>query len=91
MANNKSTEKRIRQNEKRREKNAAVKSSLRTAAKNVLKSIANSSNTNELLLSFKDFTKRMDTAARKGIIHHRTAARKKSRIARKLNLAIKKS
>ncbi len=91
MANKKSTEKRIRQSRKSRSHNAGIKSSLRTAAKKVLKVINASSNTEEIKENFRLFVKRMDTAARKGVIHKKTAARKKSRIARRLNTAAKKS
>ena len=91
MANTKSTEKRVRQNEKGRRHNAGVKSSLRTAAKKVLKTISASSNPEEIKENFKQFVKRMDTAARKGVIHKKTASRKKSRIAKRLNAAAKKS
>ncbi|MBN2403472.1 MAG: 30S ribosomal protein S20 [Spirochaetes bacterium] len=91
MANTKSTEKRIRQNEKHRRHNSAIKSSLRTSAKKVLKTISASSNIEELKENYKQFAKRMDTAARKRIIHKNAAARKKSRIARRMNAAAKKS
>jgi small subunit ribosomal protein S20 len=91
LANKKSTEKRIRQNEKSRKHNAGIKSSLRTAAKKVLKTISTSSNPEEINGNFKQFVKRMDTAAKKGVIHKRTAARKKSRIAKRLNAVAKKS
>jgi small subunit ribosomal protein S20 len=91
LANKKSTEKRIRQNEKSRKHNASLKSSLRTAAKKVLKSINTSANPDETKEDLRQFVKRMDTAARKGVIHKKTAARKKSRIARRLNSAAKKS
>jgi small subunit ribosomal protein S20 len=91
LANKKSTVKRIRQNEKSRRHNASVKSSLRTAAKKVLKSINSSENPDETKENFRQFVKSVDTATRKGVIHKKTAARKKSRIARRLNSAAKKS
>ena len=89
MANNKSTVKRIRQNEKRRIKNSSVKSSLRTVIKKVNKSISVSSEPKEIIENFKDFVKKIDTAAGKGIIHKRNAARKKSRIAKRINSSVK--
>jgi small subunit ribosomal protein S20 len=91
LANTKSTEKRIRTNEKSRKRNSAEKSSLRTAAKNVVKAISDPSNLQNLKDSYKQFTKKMDTAARKGIIHKKTAARKKSRAAKKINTISVKS
>ena len=90
MANTKSTEKRIRQNEKARKHNAAVKSSLRTAAKKVIKEIA-SAKPEESKENYRQFAKKIDTAARKGIVPKKTAARKKSRIAKKVNSAAQKS
>jgi small subunit ribosomal protein S20 len=91
LANTKSTEKRIRTNEKSRKRNASEKSSLRTAARNVGKTIADPSNQQNIKDSFKQFVKKMDTAARKGIIHKKTAARKKSRIAKRINTTAVKS
>jgi len=91
LANTKSTEKRIRQNEKRRERNAQVKSSVRTAAKKVTKSITNPADSQNAKENFKQFSKKIDTAARKGIIHKKTAARKKSRLAKKINSSVKKT
>ncbi len=83
MANNKSQTKRNRQNEKLRLKNRMVRSSIRTAHKSVIKAIqAKDSQTKEL---FDKFVKIVDTAAGKGILHKSTAARKKSRLAKKVN------
>lgn len=83
MANNKSQIKRNRQNEKLRLKNRMVKSSIKTAHKNVMKAIeAKDSKTKDL---FDAFVKIVDTAAGKGILHKSTAARKKSRLAKKVN------
>jgi small subunit ribosomal protein S20 len=84
LANIKSAEKRNRQNEKRRQKNSKIKSSVRTAEKKVLKSLENNSNETAQVL-FKEFVKKIDTAAGKGIVHWKTAARKKSRLAKKVN------
>ena len=91
MAHTKSTKKRIKQNEKRRIKNSRVKSSIRTEAKKVLKAIDNDSTDTETINNlFKKFVKDTDTAAGKGIIHWKTAARKKSRMAKKVNLQLQK-
>lgn len=84
MANIKSAEKRNRQNEKRRQKNSKIKSSVRTAEKKVRKSLENNSNETAQVL-FKEFVKKIDTAAGKDILHWKTAARKKSRLAKKVN------
>ena len=87
MANIKSQKKRNRQNEKRRVKNSQVKSSIRTINKSVLKTITakeekNVEKAQELL---QKFIKNIDTAAGKGIIHKKKAARKKSRLTKQVN------
>jgi small subunit ribosomal protein S20 len=86
LANSKSAEKRNRQSEKRRQRNAQVKSSIRTAEKKVRKQLESQSKENVPAM-FKEFVKKIDTAARKGIVHWKTAARKKSRLAKKVNAA----
>lgn len=91
MANIKSQEKRIKQNEKRRVKNAQIKSSVRTASKKLVKNLeakeaAKPETMNELL---KTFTKTIDAASRKGVVHKNTAARKKSRLTKKVNAYVK--
>ncbi len=83
MANNNSQIKRNRQNEKRRLKNRMVKSSIRTAHKSVIKAIESKDSGVEEL--YNKYVKIVDTAAGKGIVHKRTAARKKSRLAQKVN------
>lgn len=74
----------MRQDEKRRIRNKGVKSAIRTAAKKV--SIAaekkDEAAAKEALL---DMIKRIDTAARKGIVKKNTAARKKSRMQKLVN------
>jgi small subunit ribosomal protein S20 len=81
VANIKSQIKRIKQNEKRRLRNKAVKSELKTRIK---KAIANASaeNAEEFLRLAQ---KRLDMAASKGIIHKNQAANKKSRLFKKVN------
>ncbi len=86
MANTKSTKKRVKQNEKRRAKNSAVKSSIRTASKKVLQAIDNGSEDKSVIEGlYKSFVKKIDTASGKGILHWKTVARKKSRLAKKVN------
>ncbi|HAP43938.1 MAG: 30S ribosomal protein S20 [Spirochaetes bacterium GWD1_61_31] len=80
-----SAEKRQNQSEKRRIRNKQAKSSVRTAAKKVvLAAQAKDKPTAEAALL--DMIKQIDTAARKGIIKMNTAARKKSRMQRMINL-----
>lgn len=84
MPNIKSAIKRVKTNEKRRLQNAAQKSSLRTTVKSVEVAISNNDveNAKEVLLTA---TKKLDKAASKGLIHKNAAARKKSRLTKKIN------
>jgi len=83
MANIKSQIKRNRQNERRRLRNKAVRSELKTRTKHVL-AATEAENVEEL---FRVAQRRIDKAAAKGVIHKRTAARRKSRLARRVNQA----
>jgi small subunit ribosomal protein S20 len=87
LANNASQEKRIRQNEKLRQANSRVKSTIRTVNKKVIK-LTDSKDEKDVALiqkNYVEFVKLIDTASRKGIIHKNTADRKKSRLAKKIN------
>ena len=81
MANIKSQKKRILTNAKRAERNKAVKSELKTRIKNAQTTIGDDDNAEAVRLAVK----RIDMAATKGIIHANAAARKKSRLMRKVN------
>lgn len=80
----KSAEKRHRQSEERRLRNKTVKSAIRTTAKKVLQNVQkkDSEASKAVLL---DMIKKLDTAARKGIVKKNAAARKKSRMQRLVN------
>jgi len=84
MPNIKSAEKRVKQSEKRRIRNASQKSALRTAVKAA--EVATTQNdvekAKEALLNA---TKKLDKAVTKGLLHKNAAARKKSRLAKKVN------
>lgn len=82
MANTKSAMKRIRQNEKRRLRNRAVRSQLRTAVKTAR--AAQGDGQREVVL---DAIRLLDKAVTKGVVHRNTAARKKSALARRLAAA----
>lgn len=81
MANIKSQKKRILTNAKATERNKAVKSELRTRIKNATDTVGTSDNTEALRLAVK----RLDMAASKRVIHPKQAARKKSRLMKKIN------
>lgn len=76
MANIKSQIKRNRQNEKRRVRNRAVRSELRTHQKAAVAAAGTEDETESL----RQAIKRIDRAATKGVLHRNTAARKKSRL-----------
>jgi small subunit ribosomal protein S20 len=79
-----SAAKRFRQSEKRRIRNKSVRSEVRTSAKQVLSAVESKdrSAANE---AFRSFSALIDSAARKGVYHQNTAARKKSRMAHRVN------
>jgi small subunit ribosomal protein S20 len=81
---NKSAEKRNRQGEKRRLQNKSVKTAIRSSAKKVLVA-AQGKDKVSAEAALKDMVKRIDTAARKGIVKKNAAARKKSRMQRLIN------
>ena len=85
MANIKSQIKRNRQTIVRTERNKAVRSELKTRTKQATAAAtAGADNAVELVRAAQ---KRIDTAASKGIIHKNAAARRKSRLTKKLNAA----
>ena len=89
MANIKSQIKRNRQNESHRKKNAQIKSSIRTASKKVLKASESKSTPDELKGLYLKFVRIIDRAAGNRVVHKKTAARKKSRLAKRVNTALK--
>lgn len=82
MANIKSQIKRNRQNEQANQRNRAVRSELKTRSKKVDAAIEAGDGADEAL---RDAVKRIDQAAAKGVLHKNTAARRKSRLAKKVN------
>ncbi len=86
MANIKSQIKRNRQNERRRQRNKAVRTSLKTASKKVHAAAAEG-DAEATLARSREATRAYGKAAAKGIVHPRTAARHKSRLAKAANRA----
>ena len=80
MANIKSQIKRNRQNEKRRLRNRAVRSELRTREKAAIAAAGTDGEAEAL----RQTIKRIDKAASAGVIHKNTAARKKSRLSARI-------
>jgi len=81
VANIKSQIKRNKQNEKRHERNKAVKSGLKTAI-NKFRSAAEAGNKDEALALSREANKMLDKAASKGVIHKNQAANRKSAISK---------
>ena len=80
MANIRSQIKRNRQNEKRRVRNKAVRSEMRTRSKRAIEAIETGSDEGAAL---RLAIKRIDKAAAKGIIHKNQAANRKSRLMKR--------
>lgn len=86
MANSLSAKKRIRQNSVRRAQNVARKSAIKTHVRKFEDAIR----AHDMTLAeteYRNTTKALDQAASTSTLHKKTAARKKSRLAKQLNLA----
>ena len=81
MANSKQALKRIRTNEKARQANKGVTSAMRTA----IKRMGKSESSEDAQAQMPAVMKKIDKAAKQGILHKNAAARKKSRLQRALN------
>ena len=81
MANIKSQIKRNRTNEKARQRNKAVKSSLKTAVRKFHTAVAAGDKEQATALA-KEATRALDKAASKGVIHPNQAANRKSSISK---------
>jgi len=82
VANIKSQIKRNRQNEKRRLRNKAVRSEVRTRTKSALDAV--SAGVEDQAEAIRLAMKRIDKAATKGVIHKNQAANRKSRLMRRI-------
>ena len=81
MANIKSQIKRNKQNEKRGERNKTVRTALKTSTKKVRLAIT-SGDAETATTQQREAARALDKAVAKGIVHKRTAARRKSRLAK---------
>ena len=84
MANIKSQIKRNKTNAKRAERNKAVRTSLKTSSKKARQAIAGG-DADAAQARTRETARALDKAASKGIVHKRTAARRKSRLAKAAN------
>jgi small subunit ribosomal protein S20 len=85
LANTKSAIKRMRQNERRRARNRAVRSRMRTFVKRANTAIV--AGEEDAAEAVRAAISELDRAAQKGVIHRNNAARRKSRLMKKLHAA----
>lgn len=83
MANHKSALKRAGQNERRRLRNKAVTTRVKNVVKNVRTAI--DENAEDALERLNTAKSVIDNAAKKGVLHKKTASRKISRLSRQVN------
>jgi small subunit ribosomal protein S20 len=82
VANIKSQIKRNKQNEKARQRNKAVKTSLKTAVRN-FREAADTGDTDKTNEALRAAYVKLDKAASKGVIHKNQAANRKSALAKR--------
>ena len=86
MANHKSALKRARQNEDRRLRNKSTKTRIKNVVKNVRQVVAGQVES-DAVSELNKAKSAIDKAAKKGVIHPNTAARKISRLTKQVNAA----
>ena len=84
MAHSLSAKKRVRQNVKKRITNRARKSQVKTQVKR-LETALSAGNVEAATAEFQATVKKLDKVAATSTMHKKTAARKKSRLAKRLN------
>ena len=83
MANIKSQIKRIRTNEKRRQRNLAVKSELKTLVSRTREAVE-AGDKEAAIEALRIASRKLDKAVSKGVIHRNQAANRKSKLARRV-------
>jgi len=81
MAHSKQAQKRIRTDELKRQRNKTTRSAMRGAVKKLRKATS----AEEAKASMPAAAKKIDKAAKSGVIHKNAAARQKSRLAKAAN------
>jgi small subunit ribosomal protein S20 len=84
MPNTKSAEHRMRSNERRRVHNHSIKSRLKTLEKNYL-ALVTGAKKEEASEALRTISSAFDKAAKTGVLHANSAARKKSRLSAQFN------
>ena len=87
MANTKQAKKRAAQSDRRRARNRSVVTQVRNVVKNLRRLAETEGQKAGSILSHA--ISELDVAARKGVLHRKTASRLKSRISRTVNKAAK--
>jgi small subunit ribosomal protein S20 len=87
LANTASAKKRIKQNERNRVRNRAHKSAVKTQTRRFLDAIQGG-DLNAAQEAFALVQKKLDQVAAKGTLHRNTVARRKARLASRLNKAV---
>jgi len=87
VANSVSAKKRIRQTERHRLRNRARKSVIKTETRTLLE-LLNKGDVEAAKDCFTRVQKKLDQVASKGTLHRNSVARRKSRLARRLNAAL---
>jgi len=83
MPNIKSSVQDVKTTALRNNRNKSIKSAIKTATKKLETAIAEAQG-EKARTTFQNFTSTIDQAVSKGVLHKNAAARKKSRLARKL-------
>jgi small subunit ribosomal protein S20 len=86
VANLQSSKKRIRQNQKREQRNVSAKSAIKTAIKRVEEAVAQGDLESARARLSEAFSA-LDSASTRGIIKKNTASRRKARLAKTINSA----
>lgn len=84
MANIKSQIKRIRTNEKARQRNKSVKSELKTRVRRVREAIE-AGDKETATTALEKASRKLDKAVSKGVIHRNQAANRKSKLAKQVD------
>jgi len=87
VANTKSALKKIRVSERRRQRNRPIRTAVKTYIKKAQDAIADSPAEPTTLEAITQAISQLDRAASKGVIHANNAARRKSRLMKRLNAA----
>lgn len=90
MIRHKSAEKRARQAEKRRRRNVAQRSRIKTFTKRANEELKKKDK-EKAGKALSELISTLDKATQKGIIHKNTAARRKSRMSKKINALLLES